>query len=159
EYLETSPCLKALVAAARDARDAGRARPDGSDCLERRLDVDALTPEDTRVLADVLLGAFDNARRHDAVEWVVRESAGRPFFVYELVAHLSSGAALESQPDLDTVLWHRVTRLPDASRRLLEVVAVAGQPVQLRDAQTAALLPTLPPEVVAGLRAARFVRT
>jgi predicted ATPase len=151
EYLESSPCLTALVQPA---------APDRTDYMERRIDVDALTAEDTRELVDALLReSAPELRRAGAVDWVVRESGGRPFFVYELVAHLNSGAVLETRPDLDTVLWERVTRLPDASRRLLEVIAVAGRPVQLRDAQTAALLPTLPPEVVAALRAARFVRT
>jgi serine/threonine protein kinase/predicted ATPase len=151
EYLDTSPCLQALV---------GRAAPDRTDPQERRLDVDALAPDDTRALAEALLGGSSVAiHPRDAVDWVVRESGGRPFFVYELVAHLNTGAALGTRPDLDTVLWERVTRLPDAARSLLEVVAVAGRPVQLRDAQTAALLPVLPPDVVSGLRAARFVRT
>jgi serine/threonine protein kinase/predicted ATPase len=150
EYLDSSPCLRALQPT----------QPDVHDHVERRIDVDVLTPEDTRSLAEALLGAFsDPSARQDAIEWVVRESGGRPFFVGELVAHLQSGAAVRNRPDLDEVLWDRVTRLPDVSRRLLEVIAVAGRPVQVRDAQTAALLPALPPDVVAGLRAARLVRT
>jgi eukaryotic-like serine/threonine-protein kinase len=150
EYLESSPCVRALQLA----------EPGAHEYVERRIDVDVLAPEDTRALAEVLLGAFaEPSRRQDAVEWVVRESGGRPFFVEELVAHLQSGAAVRSRPDLDDVLWDRVTRLPDVSRRLLEVIAIAGRPVQVRDAQTAALLPALPPDVVAGLRADRLVRT
>jgi serine/threonine protein kinase/predicted ATPase len=150
EYLETSACLKALRSPA-----AGSAT-----YLERRVDVDALTADDARVLTEALLGASNEGGDwRDAIDWVVRESAGRPLFVYELVAHLKTGAALETRPDLDTVLWERVRRLPEVSRRLLEVIAVAGRPVQLRDAQTAALLPTLPADVVASLRAARLVRT
>ena len=43
-------------------------------------------------------------------------------------------------------------------RRLLEVIAVAGRPVQLRDAQTAALLPTLP-RMSCQSKTARLVRT
>jgi serine/threonine protein kinase/predicted ATPase len=150
EYLETSACLKAL-------RSRGE---DSASGLQVRIDVDALTPDDTRVLTEALLGgSCGGSDSRDAIDWVVRESGGRPLFVYELVAHLKSGAALETRPDLDTVLWERVVRLPEVSRRLLEVIAVAGRPVQLRDAQTAALLPMLPTDVVANLRAARLVRT
>ena len=150
EYLNSSPCLRALQPAEFGAHDH----------IERRIDVDVLAPEDTRALAEGLLGAFSEpARRQDAVEWVIRESGGRPFFVGELVAHLQSGAAVRSRPDLDDVLWDRVRRLPEVRRRLLEVIAIAGRPVQVRDAQTAALLPALPPDVVAGLRAERLVRT
>ncbi len=150
EYLETSACLRALRSPA-----AGSATH-----VERRIDVDALTADDARVLTEALLGgSSEDGESRGAVEWVVRESGGRPLFVYELAAHLKTGAALQTRPDLDTVLWERVVRLPEVSRRLLEVIAVAGRPVQLRDAQTAALLPTLPADVVASLRAARLVRT
>ena len=151
EYFERSHCLRSLQALS---------ALEGADHLSRRVDVDALPPSDTRALAEALLGGpAEAAARRDAIDWVVSESGGRPFFVYELVAHLQSGAALDTRPDLDSVLWDRVTRLPDAARRLLEVIAVAGRPVQLRDAQTAALLSALPPDVVGGLRAARLVRT
>ena len=154
EYVGRSPCLQALTQN-NDDRDG---------YVERRLDVDVLSPDDTRTLATRLLatrGAPDAESNVDegAVEWVVRESGGRPFFVYELVEHLNSGAALGTQPDLDAVLWQRVERLPDTSRRLLEVIAVAGRPLQLRDAQMAALLPSLPANVVPTLRASRLVRT
>jgi predicted ATPase len=154
EYVGRSPCLQALTQN-EDDRDG---------YLERRLDVDVLSPDDTRTLATKLLATTDATDAESnvdarAVEWVVRESGGRPFFVYELVEHLNSGAALGTQPDLDAVLWQRVERLPDTSRRLLEVIAVAGRPLQLRDAQMAALLPSLPANVVPALRASRLVRT
>jgi serine/threonine protein kinase/predicted ATPase len=149
EYLATSACLQAL--AVPKGADPG-------DYLERRLDVDALTAEETQALTQSLLGS-DRPHGAAEVDWVARESGGRPFFVYELVEHLKSGATLGTQPDLDKVLWQRVARLPEASRRLLEVIAVAGKPVTLQDAQTAAHLPSLGAQVVPGLRAGRLVRT
>ena len=162
EYVGRSPCLQALT-----QNEDGRGR-----YVEHRIDVDVLPADDTRALATKLLatsGSSEAEPRVDAraVEWVVRESGGRPFFVYELVEHLNSGAAVTptstgeggTQPDLDAVLWQRVERLPEASRRLLEVIAVAGRPLQLRDAQMAALLPSLPATVVPTLRASRLVRT
>ncbi|MFP5380016.1 MAG: hypothetical protein ACLGHP_09770, partial [Vicinamibacteria bacterium] len=56
-------------------------------------------------------------------------------------------------------LWARVQRLPEATRRLVEVVAVAGRPIRLSDAQAAAHLPAVPPDMLASLRVGRYVRT
>lgn len=149
EYLTTSGCLQALAA----QLDANR-----SDRDERRIDVDALPADETRRLATALLGE-DRSDREREADWVVRESGGRPFFIYELVEHLRRGAAAGTSPDLDKVLWQRVMRLPEVSRRLLEVVAVAGRPIRLLDAQAAAAVPSLSSQVVPGLRAGRFVQT
>ncbi len=145
EYVSNSACLRALAAV--------QGEPDG------RLEVEALAPEETRALALQLLGdGPDAAARAD---WVVRESGGGAFFIYELVRHLQEGRAQETVEgvDLDEVLWRRVRRLPDEARRLLETVAVAGKPVRLRQAEAAAGLGSLPPEVVLALRSGHLVRT
>ena len=150
EYLATSRCLQAL--AARDRLDAGSH-------LERRIVVDALSADETRTLALGLLGA-DRPQSPGEAEWIVNESGGSAFFVYELVEYLRSGAGVAgARPDLDQVLWERIRRLPEATRRLLEVVAVAGRPVRLEEAQTAAHLMSLGAQVIPSLRAARLVRT
>jgi len=146
EYLTTSPCLTMLDATLRS-----------SSVADVRVLVDALTPEDARELAVALLGP---ANAGPEAEWVVRESGGSALFVYELVDHLKSGAATEGAPrDLDDVLRGRIAKLPDATRRLLEVVAVAARPIRLEHAQTAAHLPSFDPQVIASLRGARLIRT
>lgn len=150
EYMATSRCLQAL--AARDHGDAGSH-------LEERIVVDALTADETRTLALGLLGAGRPQSPGEA-EWIVHESGGSAFFVYELVEYLRSGAGIAgARPNLDHVLWERICRLPEATRRLLEVVAVAGRPVRLEEAQTAAHLVSLGAQVIPSLRAARLVRT
>ena len=80
----------------------------------------------------------------------MRESAGNPFFVAELVRHVQSddvpagdglvepgpapfreASATESHSTaiaLDDVLWARIRRLPEEARRVLEIIAVSGQP-------------------------------
>src|SRR4029077_17135790 len=81
------------------------------------------------------------------------------FFIYELVEHLKAGAKIGSlQDDLNEVLWHRVARLPEPERRLLEVVAVAGKTIRLSDAQAAAHLQMLAPQVLTSLRVSRLLR-
>ncbi len=103
--------------------------------LERRdLAVDALTESEARELALSLLGGADpDVTVHAAA--IARESGGNPFFVTELVRHLSVGAKLSASSSarevtLDEVLWDRIQRLPEGTRRFLEAVAVSGQPVR-----------------------------
>jgi predicted ATPase len=146
EYLTTSPSLETL------SRLLQAASVD-----EVRIPVDALTPGDARDLALALLGDRPDAARE--ADWVVRESGGSALFVYELVDYLESGESTGRAPELDHVLRLRVARLPELTRRLLEVIAVAARPVRIEDAQTAAHLPPLDPQVIASLRASRLVRT
>ncbi|HEX4417293.1 MAG TPA: AAA family ATPase, partial [Kofleriaceae bacterium] len=145
-----NPCLSLLAAspAIRGALHAGGT-----------VTVDALTTAETLDLALELIGR-DTPDAAARAAWVVRESDGNALFIHELVRHLEAGfsaMATEGTP-LDEVLWQRVCRQPDAARRLLEVIAVAGQPIRLRAAQEAAGTPALPPEVVTGLRFGQLVR-
>lgn len=147
EYATTSPFLLTMA-------EPGDAGPQ-----DRELAVEPLTREEALTLAHTLLGD-GRADRDTEAAWVARESGGSALFVHELVEHLKSGAqAGPHAADLDAVLWERVQRLPDVTRRLMEVVAVAGRPVRLHDAQAAAHLPALPQDAIAQLRAARLVRT
>ncbi len=69
-------------------------------------------------------------------ETIVRESGGSPYFVYELVEYLKEGGelgeggSLSSQISLDSVLGRRIGKLPNEAVSLLEVLAVAGQPLR-----------------------------
>ncbi len=150
EHIDRSACLQFLEF------------PTGFEDSPQRgtLVVEALTAEETRQLAVVLLGS-DSAETRVRVEWIVRESGGNAFFVGELVRYLRAGlttASIEGL-SLDDVLWGRVLRLPSEAQRLVEVIAVASRPVRLRRAQEAAQLPALPPHLVALLRSAHLVRS
>ncbi len=151
EYLDTSAGLRSL----RDALP-----PADASTIRQELSVAPLPPEATRELALLLLESHrpDLADRADQV---ARESRGNPYFVYELARHVAEGADLPSRQqglNLDEVLWTRIQRLPDESRRFLETLAVAGQPVPMGLAYAASDLMTAQRHVVAGLRAARLVR-
>jgi predicted Ser/Thr protein kinase len=111
------------------------------------LRVDALAPQESRALAEELLGPT-----HRDVDAVAKEAAGVPFFVDTLVEELrdEGGASTPARdapaPDaqgghelrLRTVLLTRMGRLPPPALRLLEVVALAGKPLRRRVAQRAA---------------------
>ena len=52
-------------------------------------------------------------------------AAGSPFFIYELVRYLQAGMQAGAIVDLDQVLWTRVSRLPEETRRTTTASATA----------------------------------
>ncbi len=158
EYSSTSPCLCALLEARRTALGA----------LEsRELAVEPLSGPDASALALELLGKQE-LDAGPLADTIARESGGNPYFVHELVQYVQGGervaphvaqqvaphvaqqvAQLAQLRDrrssgeritLDEVLRARVARLPEGSRRLLEIVAVSGGPLTQADAFRAAAL-------------------
>jgi serine/threonine protein kinase len=127
---------------------------------ERELTLGSLAAEETRELTYRLLKTGDG--RADAlVGAIVEESAGRPFLVYELIEHVKAsadGLELARPLTLDEVLWRRIEGLPAESRRLLEVVAVAGRPIETSAACRAAGVTTDDRVLLPALRAGRFIR-
>src|SRR5256712_73006 len=117
-------------------------------CRELRLS--PLSEVDTRRLAHALL---ENERREgsggmrgstgragpdaregsDGVDAIVREAAGNPFLVEQLVHYLAllrpNGKAATSGVSLGDVLEARLAQLPSGARTLLETLALAGQPL------------------------------
>jgi hypothetical protein len=152
-----APCLSALWHALGD---------DGAGLDRRELAVEPLTFEEGRDLVRTLLDPTRPGAEGDA-EAIARESGGNPFFLHELVQHVRQGgpggagtadAAPAHHLTLHEVLWNRIVRLPDAARRLLEVVAVAGQPLPQDQACQAAGLDGDDLAALPVLRAGRFVR-
>jgi tetratricopeptide (TPR) repeat protein len=96
----------------------------------RQVEVRALGRDDARALAYALL--CHRSRKVDLAqaEAVAQEAEGHPLFIDELVRH----AALHDRPtrarmDLGDVLWSRISRLDALPQRVLELVAVAGTPI------------------------------
>ena len=125
------------------------------------LEVSPLGHDDSRTLAAELLahGGQPDATAADAI---ATESRGNPYFIRELVQrHVRQGA--EAGPrdatTLDAVLRGRIEALAADSRRLLEVVAVSGQPLRENDAFAAAGLAARDPAVLGTLRKSHLVRT
>jgi eukaryotic-like serine/threonine-protein kinase len=155
EYAQTSQCLKAVW----------EVRFDPS--VERReLVVGPLDLfESERLALTVLRG--DTQTRMQRARAIAREAKGSPFFVLELASYIhgeetgspAEGPAGSGASDLDQVLWKRVCRLPAPARTLLEVLAVAGQPLRRLDACRVAAEGVDDPSVMAVLRASRLVRS
>ena len=96
--------------------------------------IDALEPADAERLALGLLGR-DFPMAAAMATRIAEESGGSPFFIRALVDHvqaesqLTGVGSLAEGTTLDEVLRRRFSRLRTASRRLLEVIAVAGRPL------------------------------
>jgi tetratricopeptide (TPR) repeat protein len=110
------------------------------------LTLDALLPDEATELAR-LLGATD-------AEKVAREAGGHPLFIDELVRQ--PGHA----DNLDDALWARIQRQEEAARHFLEIVALAGTPVDQESAAGASSLELDELQrVTSHLRGAHLTRT
>jgi hypothetical protein len=128
----------------------------------REVTLGPLAEDDARSLALDLLGS----RSEDALEAaraIARESAGNPLLVDQLVrsiatkgwgARSAGGAATER---IDAIIGERVARLEPEARTLLELVSVAGHPIELEVAAEAAGIAHAD-STAASLHERRFVR-
>ncbi len=103
------------------------------------LDLDVLSLAEAQTLTRELLrrGAESSASGTDEdvvaaiSDQLAKESGGHPLFIRELVDHVSeAGADTTRQNRLEDALLARIHRLPGPSRELIELVVVAGFPVQ-----------------------------
>jgi hypothetical protein len=153
EEAETSPFLAELRARWNEESEA------------RDILVGALDEEDSRRLALAVLGANDASAQRTAAA-IAREAAGNPFLLEELARAASghhriaaAGLSPASSLTLEQIIGERAARLPEDARRLLEVIAVGGRPLPLATVREASDLSDTAPQLVALLRARRFVRT
>jgi serine/threonine protein kinase len=162
EEAETSPLLKTIL--------PKRLAADRS--LEMRdIVVGELSTAESCQLIEALVG---EAPGGDArAEAIARESRGNPYFIEELVRFSQSEG--EPTPSIlamreaaegravditfDQLIDARVSRLAELARRLLDVVAVSGVPIEVGVAYRAADLEREGESVQAVLRAAHLVRT
>jgi tetratricopeptide (TPR) repeat protein len=125
---------------------SARGRP-GADV--REIHVGPLLAGEAQSLARALLPAPDAA----LAARIAREAEGNPLFVAELARHPSP-----DRVTLEEMLLARVEDLPPAARRLLEVIAVAGKPIEVSSALEAIVPPGDGLAALSALRGARLVR-
>ncbi len=115
---EHNALLQAIIAGARANRSLD----------VRELRVPPLSGEAARLLAQRWLGS--DAQSTALAASVGEEAQGSPFFVGELARFAQRrGAARLGQIALDEALSDHVAQLPQAARALLELLALAGQPL------------------------------
>ncbi len=140
EDRDTSPFLRTFMEALAKA---------GTGLDRREVIMRELTTAEAGMLAGQLLG--ENATAPTVAETVARESGGNPFFVWQLVQAVRAG---DTDLTLDGLIWRRVSALPDGPRKLLQVVAVAGHPLDPEVALRAAGLGDEGRDSLIGLQAA-----
>ncbi|HVK69289.1 MAG TPA: AAA family ATPase [Polyangium sp.] len=92
------------------------------------VDLGPLTQELSLTLARDRLGPSADEATAGAI---VRESEGNPFSIEELARHVrAAGPRAVPRVDLREAMRERLSAAPAPSRRLLEIVAVAGRPLE-----------------------------
>ncbi len=135
------------------------------DAEVREIEIAPLDHEAARRLALAHIGADDPAAQRSA-DAVAKEAGGSPFLVEELARTVSAYHRIEfgdaiaerASVTLEQVLGDRAARLPEDARRFLEVVAVGGRPLPVATIGAAADSGERAAQLVALLRARRFVR-
>ncbi len=125
------------------------------------LRVEPLSPAETLVVVDELLGGVSRILPAIAKS-IARESGGSPFFVNELVRYVRAETFSDMSLGtitLEEVIRVRLSELPEGARRLLEVIAVAGQPLSQAAARRAADLGAEAANAERILRRRKLVRT
>lgn len=100
----------------------------------RHLEVAPLSEREAIELARQMIATLGAGADEQEVAAIARESGGSPFFARELARHL--GARRAAAPDtrvalgVSALLAQRVAELPENDRHFLDVVSVAGAPLQ-----------------------------
>ncbi|HYC90522.1 MAG TPA: protein kinase, partial [Thermoanaerobaculia bacterium] len=85
-----------------------------------------LTFDESRELASLLAGTMPAER----VQSIAREGGGSPMFVGEMVRFVTAMGGEHAPASLDELIRLRVAVMPSGQRQVLEMLAVAGQPLQ-----------------------------
>ncbi len=133
-------------------------RAEGLPVELREIALGPLSVDDARTVARDLLSRGGAGDVDALAEQVAREAEGSPFFVGELVRHALARPAAE-ELHLAGVLRLRLEQLSDGARRLLEIVAVAGGPIETTVAVNAAKLGRDAPGALVALRVGSLVRS
>ena len=127
-------------------------------CEERlnlhHIELAELDTGDALALVDALVGRSQMPRAW--AEAIVEEAGGNPF-VIDVLARSTTDDATASALSLTRVFETRLQALSLDARRLLELIALAGQPIALRTVEHAAEIDG-PLAALADLRAQRMVR-
>ncbi len=116
------------------------------------IQVAPLSPEDAAAMAEQLAG--DAAA---SIAGLLSDCGGSPYLIGEVIRYLRSGNDGLAVPSLESVIGARLAALPEGAQALLEVLCVAGHPIEAATAIAAAGVDH-GAEGLAALRAAHFIR-
>lgn len=151
EDADSSPMVRAL---------ASHRRAPGAEVAE--LIVGPLRYADAYELAIEMLGCDDPDAREEAAS-IAFEAKGSPFLIAELaqwtIESRQGASSRVGDVSLDAVIETRLANVSEGVQHALELVAVAGRPVDLDALAQAASLGERRRDALASLRAARLLRT
>jgi Predicted ATPase len=111
------------------------------------------TFEESRQLAALIGGPMPD----DRLQSIAREASGSPMFVGEMVRFVAAMGGEQAPADLDDLIRLRVAAMPDSERQVLEMLAVAGQPLE-RNVLEATIVDEIGNAILA-LRSERMIRS
>ncbi len=151
EYLASSDALKAFA----------QMEGELSNLTVNDLAVEPLSREESLELIRSRIPADSSEISAQDLEGILDQAGGSPYFLEELALHLASGRTLPRSrtSGLDEILWNRISALSPPELRLLETIAVSGQPIRLMHAQKASMLEDIPLSVMTSLRMHHLVRS
>ena len=122
--------------------------------------LEELAPEEAHEMSRLLL-AQSGRLLPSLAGAIARESGGSPFLIDELVSYreFAGEVARNAPPPLEGMIRARILRLPLEARVLLEIVAVAGKPVEEAVARRASAARSEELRTLALLRAAHLIRS
>ena len=150
---QTSDCLRTLLPGLEARR--------GPALQVSSFTLGALDDPEALALARSLLPEA-RAQDDELCATICREALGRPFLVRELCDVPTPRVASSGPPaevSVDALVRARVAALPEGARRLLEVLSVAGRPVDRAAAQKAAEIGDDGPAIYLLLRNSRLLRS
>ena len=162
--LSASPAIAGLLLIATFRSEEIEAKPFLRDLLRgvdgqqvREVYLDALSDDQARRFVLSLLPA---GATEAGITTIVREAAGSPFFLEQLIRYaMEHDSAASTGITLGEMLEARLASLPAGSREMMNVLAVARHPLDARAAYTAAGLSGDERPLVAALRFACFARS
>lgn len=95
----------------------------------QEISLGGLKDEDAHELADLLYRHYGAPWDGD-VESIASEAQGHPLFLTELVRYDVMSAKGRARASLEEVIYARIQELDDVQRQLLELLSVAGRPVE-----------------------------
>ncbi len=159
-----APSLLLIATARSGIRASGRNALRGNrvfPCNDfRHIVLQRLEPKDAEQLARHLVDSIDEQSVVDA-RVIAKEAEGHPLFIQELIRHAAMhGGTGTASASLDDVLRARIVELPRDTRRILELVALAGAPIATQVIEIASSMARADlSRCLATLRAANLVQT
>ncbi len=151
------PSLFLLLSTRPEGRQAIESLVGRMDTNTDSIDLAPLPESAATALAAELLGAGAGALAAE----VAREARGNPFFIGELVSYAQTGdRASLGTVQLEDVIAQRIAQLSESGRKILQLVALAGEPIPRRVLGSAAGIPAAElAKETATLRTLHFVRS